>query len=72
MVTVKKYQLIFDGDSIVAENFYQKSFRELLISQLNVNEILSYETLNKLDIDTLITIIEIELSCEVKIKEVIL
>lgn len=67
----KKYQVIFDGDSVIFEVTNTKELRNELIELLDVNDILSYETLSKLDIDSLITITEIEMECEVKIKEVL-
>lgn len=68
---MKKYKVIFDGDTIFFETTNTKELRNELIELLDVNDILSYETLSKLDIDTLITITEIEMFCEIKIKEVL-
>lgn len=67
----KNYQVIFDGDSVIFETTNTKELRSKLIELLDVNNVLSFETLSKLDIDSLITITEIELTCEVKIKEVL-
>ena len=64
---LKKYELIFDGDSIFVETYNSKKFRNELIELLNENEILSFETLTYLDIDTLMIITQIEMSCEIKI-----
>lgn len=70
-VIIYKYTLIFDGDTIFIETNNSEDFRNELIELLDVNDILSFETLNKIDIDTLITITEIEMTCEIKIKEVL-
>lgn len=68
---MKNYKVIFDGDTIFFETTNTKELRNELIELLDVNDILSFETLNKIDIDTLITITEIEMTCEVRIKEVL-
>lgn len=68
---MKNYQIIFDGDTIFFETTNKEDLRNELIELLDVNDILSYETLNKIDIDTLITITEIEMFCEIKITEVL-
>lgn len=66
---MKNYQVIFDGDTIFFETTNTKELRNELIELLDVNDILSYETLSKIDIDTLITITQIEMFCEIKIQE---
>ena len=63
---MKKYQVIFDGDTIFFETTNTTDLRNELIELLDVNDILSYETLNNIGIDTLITITEIEMTCEIK------
>lgn len=68
---MKNYQVIFDGDTIFFETTKTKDLINELIELLDVNDILSYETLSKLDINTLITITQIEMSCGIKIKEVL-
>lgn len=64
---MKNYQVIFDGDTIFFETTNTKELRNELIELLDVNDILSFETLNKIDIDTLITVTQIEMTCEIKI-----
>ena len=68
---MKKYQLIFDGDTIFIDTNNSEDFRNELIELLDVNDILSYGTLLYLDIDTLIIITQIKLTCEIKIMEVL-
>ena len=53
---MKNYKVIFDGDTIFFESNNSEEFRNELIELLDVNDILSYESLSKIDIDTLITI----------------
>ena len=68
---MKNYQVIFDGDTIFFETTKTKDLINELIELLDVNDILSYETLSKIDINTLIIITEIEMTCEIKIQEVL-
>lgn len=68
---MKKYNLVFDDDTIFIETNNSEDFRNELIELLDVNDILSYETLSKIDINTLITITQIEMTCEIKITEVL-
>lgn len=68
---MKKYNLIFDGDTIFIETNNSEDFRNELIELLDVNDILSYETLSKIDINTLMIITQIEMCCEILIKEVL-
>ena len=68
---MKNYQVIFDGDTIFFETTESKELTNELIELLDVNDKLSYETLSKIDIDNLIIITEIVMSCEIKIKEVL-
>lgn len=65
---MKNYQLIFDGDSIYTETNNSEEFRNKLIELLNENEILSFESLNYIDFDTLMIITEIEMLCQIKIE----
>ena len=66
---MKKYNLVFDDDTIFIETNNSEDFRNELIELLDVNYILSYETLSKIDINILITITQIEMTCEIKITE---
>lgn len=68
---MKNYQVIFDGDTIFFETTKTKDLINELIELLDVNDILSYETLSKIDINTLMIITQIEMSCEIKITEVL-
>ena len=68
---MKKYNLVFDDDTIFIETNNSEDFRNELIELLDVNDILSYETLSKIDINILITITQIEMTCEIKITEVL-
>lgn len=68
---MKNYQVIFDGDSVIIETTNTEELRNELIELLDVNDILSYETLLYLDINTLMIITKIEMDCEVRTKEVL-
>lgn len=68
---MKKYNLIFDGDTIFIETNNSEDFRNELIELLDVNDILSYGTLLYLDINTLMIITKIEMNCDIRIKEVL-
>lgn len=68
---MRNYQVIFDGDTIFFETTNTEELRNELIELLDVNDILTYGTLVYLDIDTLMIITQIEMSCEIKIMEVL-
>lgn len=68
---MRNYQVIFDGDTIFFETTNTEELRNELIELLDVNDILTYGTLVYLDIDTLMIITQIEMYCEILIKEVL-